>query len=113
MDGDGLNVPLWAIPVIGTIEVIGALLFIFPRTSFYGGVVLLGVLFGAFVTHILNADWAGVVQPLRASSWDWARTGAARAGWTARSGAVLCRSRPAYSSTAAWIASRRLRSSFW
>lgn len=60
----GLNVPLWAIPVIGTIEVIGALLFIFPRTSFYGGLVLLAVLFGAFVTHILNADWAGMVQPV-------------------------------------------------
>lgn len=59
----GLGVPLWAIPLIGLAELIGAIGFVVPKTRFYGGAVLSFVLLGAVGTHALNADFAGLVAP--------------------------------------------------
>ncbi len=59
----GLHVPFWAIPVIGTIETVGALLYFVPRSRFYGGVLLSGTLAGAVLTHWANVDLVGWLLP--------------------------------------------------
>lgn len=59
-----LQVPLWAIPVIGIIELTGAVLTFSPKTRLYGASILLVVMIGAAGTHILNADWIGLLPPV-------------------------------------------------
>ena len=60
---NNLNVPAWAIPVIGAIEVVGAVLLLVPKTRFWGAAVLTLVAIGAVATHLINADWAGFIAP--------------------------------------------------
>lgn len=60
---DNLNVPGWAIPVIGAIEVVGAVLLLVPKTRFWGAAGLTLVAIGAFATHVIHADWAGMAVP--------------------------------------------------
>ncbi len=55
-----LGVPAWAIPAIGIIEIGAAIAMIVPRSRFYGAAILMGTMLGATVTHLANADWAGL-----------------------------------------------------
>ncbi|MGH1520240.1 DoxX family protein [Chryseobacterium sp. JK1] len=45
----------WLMPLVGTVEVIGGLLFIFPKTRGLGAIVILPVMVG-IVTHVLTMD---------------------------------------------------------
>lgn len=56
---NNLNVPGWAIPVIGALEAIGAVAILFPKTRFWAAAGLTAITFGAVLTHLINADWAG------------------------------------------------------
>jgi len=64
MLNEGLNVPLWAIPVIGVFELVGAVLVLIPKTRVYGAALLILVMVGAIGTHMMNADWAGLLMPM-------------------------------------------------
>ncbi len=59
-----LGVPLWAIPVIGSFEILGAILLIIPKTRFWGGKLLTTIMVGAVITHLINADFVGFIPPL-------------------------------------------------
>ncbi len=58
-----LGVPLWAIPVIGAIEMAGALLIAVPKTRFWGAKVLAVTMVGAVITHFLASDFVGWALP--------------------------------------------------
>ncbi|MFZ4931438.1 DoxX family protein [Chryseobacterium sp. Mn2064] len=45
----------WLMPLVGTVEVIGGLLFIFPKTRALGAIVILPVMVG-IVTHVFTMD---------------------------------------------------------
>ncbi len=60
----GLGVPTWAVPLIGTIEVIAAIAILVPKARFYAAAVLVGTMAGAVLTHLVAADFAGFVAPL-------------------------------------------------
>ena len=45
----------WLMPLVGTIEVLGGLLFIFPKTRALGAIVILPVMVG-IVTHVFTMD---------------------------------------------------------
>ncbi len=64
VDLSPLGVPAWAVPVIGAIEAIGAIMLFIPRTRFFGAAGLTGVMIGALGAHLIAADWAGVIAPV-------------------------------------------------
>lgn len=45
----------WLMPLVGTVEILGGLLLIFPRTRALGALVILPVLTGILLTHISMA----------------------------------------------------------
>jgi len=45
----------WLMPLVGIVEVIGGLLFIFPKTRALGAIVILPVMVG-IVTHVFTMD---------------------------------------------------------
>ncbi|KFF09472.1 DoxX family protein [Chryseobacterium luteum] len=45
----------WLMPLVGIVEVVGGLLFIFPKTRALGAVVILPVMVG-IVTHVFTMD---------------------------------------------------------
>lgn len=45
----------WLMPLVGTVEVIGGLLFIFPKTRALGAIVILPVMVG-IVAHVFTLD---------------------------------------------------------
>ncbi|MBO9732485.1 MAG: DoxX family protein [Chitinophaga sp.] len=45
----------WLMPLVGVAEVIGGLLFIFPKTRALGALVILPVMVGVLLTNILQA----------------------------------------------------------
>ena len=45
----------WLMPLIGTVEIIGGLLFIFPKTRALGAIVILPVMVG-IVLHVFSID---------------------------------------------------------
>ncbi len=51
-----LEIPLDLLPTIGVIEIVVTLLFLIPRTSFFGLVPLTGYLGGAVWTHLRVGD---------------------------------------------------------
>ena len=44
--------PNWFMYVTGSVELLGAVLIVIPRTRFYGAVLLLATMVGAILTHI-------------------------------------------------------------
>jgi len=46
---------VWLMPLIGIVEIIGGLLFIFPKTRALGAIVIFPVMVGIILTHILVA----------------------------------------------------------
>ncbi len=45
----------WLMPLVAVVEIIGGLLYIFPKTRALGAIVILPVLVGILLTHIVNA----------------------------------------------------------
>jgi len=45
----------WLMPLVGLVEIIGGLLFIFPKTRALGAIVILPVMVG-IVTHVFTMD---------------------------------------------------------
>jgi uncharacterized membrane protein YphA (DoxX/SURF4 family) len=45
----------WLIPLVGAIEVLGGLLFIFPKTRALGAIVILPVMVGILLTNMITA----------------------------------------------------------
>ncbi len=48
------SLPLWAVPVIGVFELLGAVLVFVPRTAMYGAAVIATVMVGAAACHLLT-----------------------------------------------------------
>ncbi len=53
----------WLMPLVATVEIIGAILFMIPRTRALGAIVLLPVMVGILVHH-LTVDPSGMVIAL-------------------------------------------------
>ncbi|GDY14652.1 membrane protein [Planctomycetota bacterium] len=66
---DHLGLPLALVPIIGVIEIAVTLIYLIPRTSFLGAILLSGYLGGAVLTHLRVGDpwWFPVV--LGAIAW--------------------------------------------
>lgn len=56
--------PLWLMYTIGTIEILGALALLWPRTAPYAAVALLPLMGGAIVTHLVNGEYPIVALPI-------------------------------------------------
>ncbi len=51
----------WLMPLIGAVEVIGGLLFIFPKTRALGAIVILAVMVGILLHNVCRApSWVGI-----------------------------------------------------
>ncbi len=48
------GLPLWSVPVIGILELLGAVLVFIPRTAMYGAGVIVTVMLGATSCHLLT-----------------------------------------------------------
>lgn len=51
-----LGLPLSLLPAIGTVEILVTLLYLIPRTSFLGAILVTGYLGGAILTHLRVSD---------------------------------------------------------
>ncbi|RYY57395.1 MAG: DoxX family membrane protein [Chitinophagaceae bacterium] len=49
-----MSIP-WLMPLVGAVEILGGLLFIFPKTRALGAIVILPILVGILFTHALHA----------------------------------------------------------
>ena len=49
--------------VTGLIEVVGALLLLFPKTRLYGGAIIICVMLGAIVTHVMASEFDRIGAP--------------------------------------------------
>lgn len=52
--------PGWFSWPIGIIEVLAAIALVYPKTRFYGGAVIAGIMLGAAVTHIVAGEWVAL-----------------------------------------------------
>ncbi len=48
--------PSWAVAVVGTIEVVGAILLVVPRVRVPAALLLVAVMMGAGVTHVIHGE---------------------------------------------------------
>ncbi|MCA9207504.1 MAG: DoxX family protein, partial [Planctomycetales bacterium] len=53
---DKIGIPLALLPTIGIIEIAVTLLYLIPRTSFLGAILITGYLGGAIFTHLRIGD---------------------------------------------------------
>ncbi|MBS0264365.1 MAG: DoxX family protein [Planctomycetes bacterium] len=53
---DKMGIPLSLLPTIGVIEIAVTLLYLVPRTSFLGAILITGYLGGAILTHVRISD---------------------------------------------------------
>ena len=53
---DKLEIPLALLPTIGVIEIVVTLIYLVPRTSFLGVILITGYLGGAILTHVRVGD---------------------------------------------------------
>ncbi|HMO14794.1 MAG TPA: DoxX family protein [Pirellulaceae bacterium] len=51
-----LEIPLDLLPMLGVLEILVTLLFLIPRTSFFGAILVTGYLGGAVWTHLRVGD---------------------------------------------------------
>jgi putative oxidoreductase len=61
---DRWGLPEWFIPVVGWTEIVGATLLLIPRVSYYGAILLFGVMLGALYAHFIGRDGIQMVRPL-------------------------------------------------
>ncbi len=54
------GLPLWSVPVIGVLELFGAVLVFIPRTAMYGAGVIIAVMIGAASCHLLTGTGSPV-----------------------------------------------------
>ncbi len=50
--------------MVGVLEVLGVALFVYPRTSLYGSVLLCSIMTGAVVMHLSMMGGTGVMAPI-------------------------------------------------
>ncbi|MDA0366984.1 MAG: DoxX family protein [Proteobacteria bacterium] len=55
--------PLWFMTLVGLAEVAGAVVLLLPPIAFIGGLGLMGVAGGAFITHMASGDSFGTAIP--------------------------------------------------
>jgi uncharacterized membrane protein YphA (DoxX/SURF4 family) len=55
--------PAWFVPVVGAVEVIGALCLLHRRTARYGSVALAVMMFGALYTHVAAKEIYSIIRP--------------------------------------------------
>ena len=53
---DKMGIPLSLVPTIGVLEIAVAVLYLVPRTSFLGAILMTGYLGGAVFTHLRIGD---------------------------------------------------------
>lgn len=51
-----LGLPLSLLPAIGTVEILVTILYLIPKTSFLGAILVTGYLGGAILTHLRVSD---------------------------------------------------------
>ena len=51
-----LRIPLPLLPALGVLEIAATIIYLIPRTSFLGAILLTGYLGGAICTHLLAGD---------------------------------------------------------
>lgn len=56
--------PRWSLPLIGLLEVGGAILLLIPRFAIFGVGILIAVMLGAAYTHVANVEGLAVARPL-------------------------------------------------
>jgi uncharacterized membrane protein YphA (DoxX/SURF4 family) len=56
--------PRWCLPLIGFLEVSGAILLLIPRVALYGVGLLIAVMLGATYTHVANGEGLAVLRPV-------------------------------------------------
>lgn len=45
----------WLMPLVGIFEIVGGILFIFPKTRAFGAIVIFPIMVGILLTNIINA----------------------------------------------------------
>ena len=55
--------------MVGILEVLGVILFVYPRTSLYGSVLLGSIMTGAVVMHLSMMGGSGVMTPIMLGSF--------------------------------------------
>jgi len=63
-EGWGIPMADKAIYIVGAIEICGGIGLLIPRTARLAATGLVVVMAGAFVTHLVNAEWARLIVPL-------------------------------------------------
>ncbi len=53
----------WFCYLIGGMELLGALLLVIPKTTYYASVVLFLIMIGALITHVIHDPLAQVIRP--------------------------------------------------
>jgi putative oxidoreductase len=46
-----LHYPIWLAYTVATLELLGGILLLFPKTAFQGAILIIGVMIGALYTH--------------------------------------------------------------
>lgn len=59
----GFGFPSWFMTFVGLVEVVGAVILLLPAIAFLGGLGLLVVAGGAFITHLASGDPIGMAVP--------------------------------------------------
>ncbi len=55
---DKMGIPLSLLPAIGVVEIVVTLIYLIPRTSFLGAILMTGYLGGAIITHLrIGEPW--------------------------------------------------------
>ncbi|NNE48048.1 MAG: DoxX family protein [Rhodothermales bacterium] len=67
----GWGLPVWLAPVVGVVEILGGIALMIPRTTRWGVLALSVIMFGAFWTHIANAEFLGILRPVVFSTIFW------------------------------------------
>src|SRR5207302_158503 len=57
----GWGLPLWSLPVVGTIELGGAFLLLVPRFALAGAAMLIVTMIGAMTVHAAHGEWSRIV----------------------------------------------------
>ena len=67
----------WFAYAVGGVEVASAILLLFPPLAFFGALLVMALMAGAFVTHVMAAEYAMLIVPFALfsmASWlAWAR----------------------------------------
>lgn len=63
--------PAWFAYVVGVVEAVGAIALLVPRSTKWAVYLLTVVMVGAAITHIVNAEYLGVLRPAIFTALMW------------------------------------------